>query len=202
MPKIVVGLGTGRCGTTSLAGLLNQQPGAHVTHQRHRVHWRGNLSLALACAFEWHAMEATICGDVNFSWLPYVWHLAGRFPAIQFVCMERDREGYVESWVASQNRNAWLEDWDAWYDLAYMQLGIPQVDVAAGLYWDIYHRISSHLQSILPDRFRIFPTNTLNTEDGQREILRFAGVEEPVLEPGLHLNRRGTEWSDRFERST
>merc|ERR1719424_1354531 len=30
---IVIGLGSGRSGTKSLAGLLDQQPGAHVTHE-------------------------------------------------------------------------------------------------------------------------------------------------------------------------
>jgi hypothetical protein len=53
--RIVLGMGTGRCGTGSLAALLNRQPGARVTHEmrprprrRSRTPWRRFLELEQA----------------------------------------------------------------------------------------------------------------------------------------------------------
>ena len=41
--RLVIGLGTGRCGTNTLAALLDLQDGASVSHERNDadLHWEG-----------------------------------------------------------------------------------------------------------------------------------------------------------------
>ena len=196
---VVIGLGTGRCGTTSLVGLLSSQHGAFVTHQRTRMLWQGDYDLAMREAESLvNATDLQLTGDVAFYWLPYVYQVSQRFPQIKFVCLRRSRLGYEESWAESQGcRNAWMETGER-LDLSYPQFGLPQSE-SIQLYWDNYFIISSALARQMPDRFRVFPLRYMNTKDGQRAILEFIGVSDHVLKPGIRLNKRGTSWEDRFK---
>jgi len=82
---------------------------------------------------------------------------------------------------------------------------MPNYDVGtleegAGRYYDEYYEIASSYERALPDRFRIFPTEGLNTEGGVRDILdwcrvpreaqvRTVGIRENVGQP----HRRGKQ---------
>jgi len=197
--RIIIGLGTGRCGSTSLAGLLRKQPGTEADHQTHRLRWQGEVAHAILAVTELRSRDCAVAANVCFSWLPYVQVIAERFPEARFLCMQRNREGYIDSWLESQpGRNPWQETLYDTFDLAYPQFGIADTALAAGFYWDLYDAVARHFAAILPT-FRIFRMDALNSEAGQEEMLRFAGYVNPVLAPGLTLNRRGTPWRQRFE---
>ena len=83
---IVIGLGTGRCGTKSLARLLrlpHEAQGAPVGSNKHfRGLWKSTLK---------HG------GDVGYYWLPWVEEALKHDPDIRFVCIEREKEPCVMS---------------------------------------------------------------------------------------------------------
>ncbi|WP_201766200.1 hypothetical protein [Rhodopirellula baltica] len=65
---------------------------------------------------------------------------------------------------------------------------------AIGRYWDEYYAVAEELAAAHLDRFAIFDTRELNSEEGQERILRFCGlVEGQVLATGLLKNRSSKE---------
>jgi len=200
--RVIIGLGTGRCGTTSLVGLLKLQTKAPkaVTHLRRRLRWQCDLALALEVARELVESPEDLSADVGCFWLPYAYNIAQTFPSIRFLCLFREKAAYIESWINSQpGRNPWIEQSGAPNDLAYPNWGIPDTAAAAGAYWQSYMLSALELEAALFERFRIFYFGHLNTESGQREMLRFVGIENPVVQVPIHLNRRGVPWNKRLE---
>ena len=75
--KIVCGIGTGRCGTESLASLLNKQKFSKVTHKRNswRLGWEhceSHVDTMLVREVKKLERDLVLYGDVAFAWLPYI----------------------------------------------------------------------------------------------------------------------------------
>lgn len=143
---IVIGLGTGRSGTASLAKLLSAQKDAVCFHEMFPslVRFSGTprpfinaidefqaildggdpsmVTVGLARQFNAQAY-ASLCrmrrvrllGDVAFYYLTYVEMLAHRNPNVRFVCLRRDREATIRSWMRKsailRSRATHLADW-------------------------------------------------------------------------------------------
>lgn len=200
MGRLVVGLGTGRCGTRSLAALLDAQPGAHVTHERFykALHWQGAepvVGKLLAAARDGDGIE----GDVASAYLPYGEFILARTNDARFVCLERERDATVASFLAKTRDKA-----DHWRPGAGSMRhtgwnpSFPDYDhriskeAAIGRYWDDYHRRAAALAAAYPDHFALFPVEVLNSAEGQREVLDFVGVpgdSQVLFEDGIKLNR-------------
>ena len=185
VPTIVIGLGTGRCGTMSLARLLDLQDRADVTHERceNRIAWKGSTRRVVATlrGLAKHA-RAELVGDVASYYLPYVERILAKFPRAKFVCLQRDREATVRSFMKkTRDRNHWIRhDGRVWrrdgWDPCFPKYVTTSKEAALRAYWDEYYRIARDLQSRFPASFRIFPTEALNRRAGQAEILDFVGV--------------------------
>lgn len=200
MGRLVIGLGTGRCGTQSLAALLDAQAGVRMTHERFYkdLHWQG-AERKVESLIEEAAASGRIEGDVASSYLPYVEHILSRSPDTRFVCLERDREGTVASFMAKTRDKA--DHWKspaAFTRHAGWNRCFPDYDhrltreQAIGRYWDDYHRRAKSLAAAYPDNVILLPMEALNTESGQREILEFVGIpraEQCVFAEGVKLNR-------------
>ncbi len=197
--EVVIGLGSGRCGTRSLAALLDSQNRAHVSHE------------ILGPSVAWEQGEATVwgmlrdlprdsglrlVGDVASYYLPYVEHILSVYLSTRFVCLKRDREETIASFVKKTPRkNHWMAHDGSWWrhspwDQCFPKYHASSKEEAIGRYWDDYYRRAEELQSRYPASFRVFPIETLNTLDGQRRILDFLCVpdEDRRFVVGIHLN--------------
>lgn len=199
---LIIGLGTGRCGTLSLATLLDRQPAAHVTHERWHRHtaWTGSLAVVDQAIGQMLSENTTLTGDVAHYYLPYVPHIARRVPQARFVCLERNREEVIESFLHKIGRgHRWLEhDGSHWqtdpvWDKCFPKYPITDRRRAIARYWDEYAEHARHLAETLPDRFRIFPTETLNTESGQQTLLAFAGLPAKQIRTVLPLRENRSQ---------
>jgi len=93
---LIFGVGTGRCGTTSLRLFLDLQRDISVTHElnfagnRQPMPWQPDHPLARQRLEQLQQKATTIKGDIGFYWLPYtVWILAQHADA-RFICLKRD----------------------------------------------------------------------------------------------------------------
>ena len=198
-PQIVFGLGSGRCGTQSLAALLNDQQGARVWHEvlGPAVAWEGGHRAVdeVLRRFLLHA-EAKLVGDVASYYLPYVQQILAACPRVRFVCLKRDREETVASFLTKTARkNHWMtHDGTQWkrtpWDTCFPKYPASSKAEALGLYWDDYYRRAAELETSLPQGFRVFSIAELNTEEGQHAILEFLGIPRELrrLAVGLRLN--------------
>jgi tetratricopeptide (TPR) repeat protein len=192
--RLVIGIGTGRCGSTSLAKLLERQPGAAVSHERPpRLPWvpkPGRLRVHLAC-FEELLRSHDLVADVSHWWLPYLADLFERFPTMKVVALKRDREQTVRSFEKIKGSgegaiNHWCNhDGKVWqhnpWDECYPSYDLEDRAEAIGRYWDDYYAAVEDWLRRRPGSVWCGSTDILNTEDGQNGLFDFLGIDEPIL---------------------
>ena len=135
---IVIGLGTGRSGTASLAKLLSAQRDAFCFHEMNPacVRFSGTPRPILNAIDEFQAIldggdpsmltvdlsrpvaakaydelckmqRVRLIGDVAFYYLTYVEAIAARNPNVRFLCLRRDIEKTVASWMNKLRVSRW-----------------------------------------------------------------------------------------------
>ncbi len=205
--RLIIGLGTGRCGTVSLKHLLAMQQNTHATHEMMILPYKFHERKFVAYMRKLSTRPVRISVDVALWNLPYVTAIIAKYHNTKFICLKRDKEAVVKSYMAkTPNRNHWTQ-WNSpyWSDTKWpveRRCGYkncyPRFDAdkeeAIGLYWDYYEIVSETYEKEFPDNFRIFPVEYLNTRDGCEKILDFAGYVEMIIKVGIHknaiLNRR------------
>lgn len=179
--RVVIGLGTGRCGTHSLDGLLSCQPGTTSLHQpKPCLPWQTDYGWYRGVVDLVASIDSPVVALVSWFYLNYTECLIRDFDA-RLVCLRRDRD----ETVASIDRLT--PQFDHWSNQPVTASATPEFrdlfpkyDVsdkraALGCYWDEYYAIAERLERAHPKNFGIFPTGHLNDEVGVAEMLRFAG---------------------------
>lgn len=211
MSRLIVGVGTGRCGTKSLTRLLDAQPQTEATHERYqwRVRWECPARLWPLRLWEETAnAEAPIQAEIGFYWTPQVPALlqwadeAGR--DVRIVGLKRGRQATIDSYLR------WKQDGDHWrrrdrrpegpdkWNHCYPSYDLDEKAEAIGAFWDeVYDR----LEAIGDERVRVFRTQDLNGRAGVEAILGHCGYDDPAVEVGIQVNaptiedaRNSTQW--------
>ncbi len=136
--RIIIGLGSGRSGTASLAHLINRQPNAICFHELNpsSVRFAGTLKPIVNTVEEFSAIlnggdpslltvdmtrrpsvetyeelqkikSVKFIGDIGHYYLRYVENLMALQLPISFVCLKRDKEETVQSWMAKTRVVRW-----------------------------------------------------------------------------------------------
>lgn len=174
----IVGLGTGRCGTHSLARLLSLQHGIEVGHERHPpLDWEGDAEPD-------RHIRRDNTADVGFYYLNYVEGLLRQYPDLKAVCMVRDRQSVVDSFIRVRPRGT---DWfshggkpNQW-DRCFPKYNVP-FSLAVAAYWTDYNAKAMLLAG---ERFRLFRTEKLNSESAVDELLEWLGFNNRVVVAGI-----------------
>jgi tetratricopeptide (TPR) repeat protein len=196
--RVVIGLGTGRCGSSSLAFLLDKQTGASVTHESKPLKWDATAAEVRAQINTLRDRPYPLVGDVGPYYLPHVEKLLDD-PSIVFVGMRRDKEATVRSlqaWTRGKDHWRAQEKPDPW-DSCFPMIEAPTKAEAIEAYWDQYYDTLERLQERFPDRVRIFDMGHLNDADAIRSLLLFTGIEDPNVLVGVRRNTakaRGISW--------
>ena len=199
--KFVFGLGTGCCGTSSLAYLLNAQPGALVGHELFPILPWGTDEHARKYFIEnkWEQLNHEshlfeLVGDVGSYYLPYARFLMFNLESLKeevqfkFIVLKRDRGEVVSAFVEKfkrQNNNPFQinkafgvrsDNWDN---------SFPKFEAGASLenciewYYDDYYAEADYLLKTYSDNFMMYDIEDLNNESKVLELLDFVGVEKP-----------------------
>ncbi len=201
--RLIIGLGTGRCGTKSLSVLLNHQCDTFLFHEMSpRLSWHAEAKLVL-WRMRWLTILPHNCvGDVAYWYLPHVQCIAAAGFDARFVVLRRERESCIESMLAKYAVHAInpLQKHDGGAcrsDLNYLpalEASLPKYDslmslgAAAGRFYDDYYAECDAIQKQLPNCMVTYPMESLNTEDGVRSISDFCGYENQRVVTGIRLN--------------
>lgn len=206
--RLVLGLGSGRCGSTSLTALMATVDGSLSTHENPpMIFWEHEEEQV---AF--HVRRFTLLRryfplvfDASHWWLNVIDELFAIFPDAKGVGLHRDLEGCVQSFMHVKERgpdtvNHWVSPvngiWQAnnW-DPAYPTYPIPESAHAdpdrakAGLIRRYISEYNRDLKS-LADRFRgrimLIRTENLGCVSEQQRLFRFVG--RPGRPMRVHLN--------------
>ena len=197
--RLIIVMGTGRCGTRSMWKVLNSQPSVSISHEfPPALPWKRDSAALARKLKEISARPGPLVGDVAFYYLPYAEEVLASHPEARIVCLRRDRAETVSSfarWCAGAHR--WLEHSggkykrDGW-DKCYPKYDIQDPDEACGRYWDEYYAAVATPEKRFPGRVRLWDMEeALNNEDTQSTILRFVGIpeEEQVPQIGVREHR-------------
>jgi hypothetical protein len=135
---IVIGLGSGRSGTASLAHLLNSQKNAMCFHELNPscMRFRGTVQPALNTVREFSDIlsggdpsrvtadlsrrvtiepyeslskmeKVDLIGDIAMYYISYVSDILKENPETRFVCLKRDKDATVQSWIRKTTIRRW-----------------------------------------------------------------------------------------------
>ncbi len=203
--KLIIGLGTGRCGSVSLSYFLNEQPGVKIFHEGRIDHehnilkWDNDQENLLKWIYNLEKISVSnqYFGDIGMYFLHYVSFLIDQFPNIKFICLKRNREDVIKSYLKwTKTYNHWYnhngENWqkEDYWDTAFPKFNEPDKAKALGLYWDMYYEEIERLIEKYPQQIRCFPTEALNSINSRNEILDFIEYQgERNLEGQYHANK-------------
>lgn len=178
--RIIIGLGTGRCGTVSFSNLLGLQ-GISSTHEHKLLPWNVSIRDFNIMMDILKKRPSDIVADTSFYWLPYLPLLLPKYAdMLKMVCLKRNKQDTIESYIKkTKGRNHWCDDgysspddkWDKCYPV-YKDLRIKRD--AIGRYWDEYYLKADIHEKTHGNNFKVFDFSyILNTDKGQRELFNF-----------------------------
>lgn len=192
MSKIVLVVGSGRCGLVSMVALLNQQPRTKATLEEPPVlPWKrdpGERVMRERFRRFRNQRDGEFLADAAAFYLPYLEDAIAVEPEIRIIGLKRPREEVVGSF------NRFLDEYNAfptnhwadepaigWHHDPIWTRTFPQYDTAdrnEGIrrYWEEYYRRLEELAARFPRNVRVFDMReALNSEGGVRAVLDFAG---------------------------
>lgn len=199
--KLVFGLGSGRCGSASLAYLMAHQESTHASHELFPIlPWKVDAGIL---AQKWTGMDHQshlfdVVYDGGSYFLAYVpvimnsWNqheYANNRYDVKFICLKRDKEKTVQSYLRKfkkqnnnplQNHNDPNIQTNEW-DLSFPKYDGISLEEAVSKYYDEYYSVCEFWQTKYSSNFRIFNTETLNSELGVSTILDFVGYDNPNI---------------------
>ena len=204
--RLLLVVGSGRCGLLSLVNVLSRQPAAKVSlEEPPLLPWKGaDRGRVLRERFaRWRRTRGDgVLGDAASFYLPYLQDALTAEPDLRVVGLKRPREECVASFTRFLDEynafptNHWAEEPAVgWYHDPLWTRCFPQYDTAnreEGIrrYWDDYYQTLGELAEKHPHNIRVFDmAEALNSEAGQRAVLDFAGfpAEGQVLAVGTRL---------------
>ena len=203
-------MGTGCCGTASLAWLLNSQDDAFVGHELFPIlPWSTSLEAREFFAEnKWEQLNHEshlygVVGDVATYYLPYVRFLIDNLKNgglknnvdFKFIILKRNKSEVIKAFVDKfkrQKNNPFqlTTDKNNWDDSFPTYPNHIPIEVAIECYWEDYYAEADYLVATYPERVRVFNTEDLNCDDKVLELLTFAGIDNPRIFTGIRKNKR------------
>lgn len=192
--RYVIGFGTGRCGTVTLAKIISNCFQCNVSHEfrergtYHRLSWYYSVSEIHKRAEDIAGLKGNLVGDVAHYYLNYIHSLNTMLPQAKFIYLERDIEETVASFMKkSGNWCHWIPeyspvfmennykaiDWDRTFpDYPYAK----SKEDAIRKYVISYHEQANKLCEIYSDKMLKIKTKDLCKEDTLNKIFNFLEI--------------------------
>ena len=200
MRKVVLGCGSGRCGTYSLHHLLNIQKGANITHEKHPLPWDFDERKMMVSVTDILLKDESLVGDVGLYWVNYIPFLLSYVKDLRVICLQREKQATIDSFARRiKDKNLFTDIESEHFDYdpqnipkegnVFPKYDLPR-DEATSVYWDEYYSIAGAWATNYSLYFQVFKVDELNSEEGQRKLLDFAGIkrEDQVLDVGVKKN--------------
>jgi len=218
--KIILGLGTGRCGSTSLAVAFRGVENALATHETPpMIFWEPTAEQVdfHLRRLDFFSRYFPVVFDASHWWLNVVDSFLERFPDGKLVCLFRDTESCVNSflsmkgtgpgtlnhWAAPDDRRWVLNIWDPCYP---SYVAPPQYEgdtlKAKGTqirwYVESYNRQLQELARARPDRVLLIRTGLLDQPQAAADLSAFLNIRIPI--PRDRYNASTAEGMDSIAR--
>lgn len=203
--NIIIGLGTGRCGTKSLEKLLNLQKNSFVSHELHEKFpmppWNFDEDLISFKMLEILTRKEENIGDIGMYYLPYIEWLNSNFKNINFIALKRDKDSVIKSFVKKisrplpNGRNHFkIHDGKFWkldnlWDPQFPKFQKETLEECISEYYDYYYQQINLLNNI---NIKVFNTLSLNNEKDVNDILDHVKIKNKKI----ILNIKENTWRE------
>lgn len=187
--RVIIGFGTGRCGTKSLAEFLNQQQYVECKHEE-VVPFDPQWGNYMDCLTYLLKSDYPYVGNISVAWLNYVDRLIIDIPDLRLICLDRGNPKAVVDSFHSYCKNA---DFRRSGKDLYGVFPVLEKEYSR---WAIQRTVDRYLwlQEILLAEYPILHilTSQLNEEPIQELILDHCGIPDEYRVYGMKtLNKRG-----------
>jgi len=191
--KYVIIIGTGRCGTVSIAKLIDGCKNCCVYHEYKApqgiLPWNFNISKAQQRLKELQSFQGQLVGDTAFYYLNYIEFFDNHLNNLKVVHIWRDKEEVVESFMRKTEkgnilRNHWHSSKrkDKIYEDSIWDIAFPDLDYtttkreAIAEYWELYMNRVRNLKT-KNEIFWIYVYD-LNKKEKQKELFDYLEIPE------------------------
>lgn len=188
----VLGIGTGRCGTQTLATFLGLQK-INTRHESLIMPWEFNQQKAdnlIKHLQDAVSIDYPNVAEVNFSLLNYLEYLLEHLSDLRIIVLKRLKEDTVRSWMKNQPYvNMWTDESHKSFKtgdyLKHSELAnsFPKYNAekseALARFWDDYYKKAELLAAKYPDSIKLFNMYDLfSSEAEQEDLLSFIAVDK------------------------
>lgn len=199
--QLIIGLGSGRCGTTSLYKLLNSQKNSFICHEsKPLLTWIFDEKKIDNKLKKILSKDKKYIGDVASYYLQYIEHIISKNPSTKFIILKRPKEEVVKSFI---NKTKFLNffKWNLWirkpkkkenkWSKMFPKYNLNSKEEAIAKYWEEYYSKADKLIKKYPLNIKIFNTSDLNSEQKVKEILDFCNIsaKDKRIKYGIKVNK-------------
>jgi hypothetical protein len=181
----IVGCGSGRCGTQSLARILDSCDYVHCGHETEpKLYWDDDCNYQ--DKLEWFKQRKN---DVALYYGKYIDRFLDDLEDIKVICMVRDKKKTVESFKAvTPDRNHWSHEVDEEWDKCFPSYDFESKANAIRQYWEDYY-------DQIPDedpRVMMMATEWLNEKQKLTRLFDFCEIpkKDRVFPDKVKYNKR------------
>lgn len=188
--KIIIGFGTGRCGTKSLAAFLNQQKGWEITHEEANMSWYPALTDSKVCIDRFISKRnGSVIGDIGFYWINYLNLILRKYSGSKAINIRRPIDEVIESFWSYRN-----DETDGnigtmyWFGYPFDAPTKTKDDIAFTV--KRYQFLEFEVQKIYPSSIYIMPIDDLNSKNKLESLLEWIEEDNIYNLNQFHINRR------------
>ena len=184
--QLIIGLGSGRCGTVSLYRLLNLQRDSYIKHEsKPMLTWIYDKEKIDDKLEKILGKNKRYVGDVASYYLPYVEDILNKNQFTKFIILKRTRDEVVKSFLRKTEKNKWnhwkenskKKEANKW-DSIFPKYNLDSKEEGIRRYWKEYYEKSENLLKKYPKNIKIFNIEDLNSRTKVKDILDFSGIRE------------------------
>jgi hypothetical protein len=198
----IIGLGTGRCGTTSLSKILSSQPNMFVSHEFGDIPFNWNSLDGDFERMQKIIYKDSLTGVVAFYLINYIDRFEKLYGKenIRIIILKRNKGKTIKSWLRwseNPNRNFWIDP--SVPDPKFVQDGwgisFPNYDPSlpksqlVSQYYDDYYKLCDEVIKKYDTQSILFEMENLNNEDKLKELLEWCGSKDPIIPKEVRFNR-------------
>ncbi len=186
--KVIVGFGTGRCGTQSLAAFLDLQPGWEVSHEQVPLGWYQAFTDTEIAIREFLGRKGRVIGDIGYYWINYLDLILRKIPNAKAINIVRDDDKVIESFWSYMNPKLQSFEHNDWKGYPYDSPDQTKDAIVKTV--RRYRFLEHEVRKIYPASIFVMKTEDLNDNDKLNELLDWLESDTfRVLRP-VHTNTR------------
>jgi len=167
--NIILGAGTGRCGTMSFARVINNCKSTNITHEMGPIlPYKKDYDVYKEYLDNLLRKEGKYIGDVSGYTRNYIEDFIRDVPNIKIIWITRDNEKTINSMKKKEDIDLFADDTS--HPFSKTRPTWTHINNATEIFVEVENKRAEELMHKFPANFKIFDVEELNSKEGQDKI--------------------------------